>query len=303
MIFFRNNLEETTLGNDETKGIKEDENQTTSSNKTDIITKVSKETDNSTNGTNKTDNITNVTSKTDNITNGTNGTMQNATTEEKKNHSKNEETDKNQSISIKNDSRKPDNETRLTEELYFLNASDLVVKEEDLGPPLEDSEMKLLPKEEAEYLTQRQKMFDDGMDSAIHQRLIPIFRKGKLRKGQRNRAALTNPNSMWGNCQVPYTISNGYSKQDRAVIKSAMTQFAKETGINWVPKQSGNKDFVNIQPGTGCSSRVGKTGGAQPLTLGEMEFNKLGIEASAILDAHKLKIQGRGGSSSSCQNP
>jgi hypothetical protein len=108
---------------------------------------------------------------------------------------------------------------------------------------------------------------------------------------------------MWGNCQVPYTISNGYSKQDRAVIKSAMTQFAKETGINWVPKQSGNKDFVNIQPGTGCSSRVGKTGGAQPLTLGEMEFNKLGIEASAILDAHKLKIQGRGGSSSSCQNP
>ena len=48
-----------------------------------------------------------------------------------------------------------------------------------------------------------------------------------------------------------------------------MNQFAKETGINWVPKQAGNRDFVSIRRGSGCQSMVGKTGGAQQLSLGE----------------------------------
>ena len=128
-----------------------------------------------------------------------------------------------------------------------------------------------MPKEEAEYFAQRQKLVTDGMDSSNHQRLIPIFGRQKPKKGQRNRGALTNPNSKWGGCQVPYSIGNNYSPDERAVIKSAMSQFAKETGINWIPKQAGNKDYVNIQRGKGCSSDIGKTGGAQPLSLGKME--------------------------------
>jgi hypothetical protein len=50
-----------------------------------------------------------------------------------------------------------------------------------------------------------------------------------------------------------------------------MNQFAKETGINWVPRSAGNKDFVHIQDaGKGCNSQVGKAGGQQALNLGKI---------------------------------
>jgi hypothetical protein len=155
------------------------------------------------------------------------------------------------------------------EELYFLNKSEIVFNEDDIGPPLEDSEIKLLPEEEKDYLAQRQKMDEEVKDKSHYQKLIPIFSMGSSRKGPKNRAALTNPGSKWGNCQVPYSIGNSYSKQERAVIKGAMSQFAKETGINWVPRQQGAKDFVNIQRGSTCESMVGRTGGAQRMSLGE----------------------------------
>ena len=117
----------------------------------------------------------------------------------------------------------------------------------------------------------------DGMDSSSHQRLIPIFgmatgNKGARNRGARtrNRGALTNPNSKWSNCQVPYAISNGYSKQDRAIIQGAMNQFAKDTGIKWVPRTGNDKNFVNIRSGKGCQSMVGKRQqpGPQELSLG-----------------------------------
>jgi hypothetical protein len=68
-----------------------------------------------------------------------------------------------------------------------VNASDVVVKDKDLGPPLEDwiLNFKFLPKEEAEYLAQRQKLVTDGMDSSNHQRLIPIFGREKPKKGHK----------------------------------------------------------------------------------------------------------------------
>jgi hypothetical protein len=46
-----------------------------------------------------------------------------------------------------------------------------------------------------------------------------------------------------------------------------MTQFAKETGINWVDRKANSKDFVAIQKGKGCSSAVGRQGGPQILSL------------------------------------
>ncbi len=115
------------------------------------------------------------------------------------------------------------------------------------------------------------------MDSSSHQRLIPIFgtapvnEKSKNRGSRsRNRGALTNPNSKWSNCQVPYTISNEYSKQERAIIQGAMNQFAKDTGIKWVPRTGDDKNFVNIRRGKGCQSVVGKREqpGPQDLSLG-----------------------------------
>ena len=48
-----------------------------------------------------------------------------------------------------------------------------------------------------------------------------------------------------------------------------MNQFAKDTGIKFVPKTGQDPNFVNIQKQTGCSSQIGKTGGAQTLSLGK----------------------------------
>ena len=82
--------------------------------------------------------------------------------------------------------KKPsENISYIIEEIYFVNASDVIVKDKDLWPPLEDWEVKFLPKEEAEYLAQRQKLVTDGMDSSNHQRLIPIFGRQKPKKGHK----------------------------------------------------------------------------------------------------------------------
>ena len=169
------------------------------------------------------------------------------------------------------------------EELYFLNKSEIIFDEDDFGLPLEDSDIEFLPEEEKEYLVKRQKMKEEGKDNMHHQRLLSIFEMGSTKKGQTNRAATTNASKKWGNCQVPYTIGNNYSPEQRGVIKGAMNQFAKETGINWVPKNAGNKDFVHIQRGRGCSSHVGKSGGQQTMNLG-----KFSIKIHAITKEIKI---------------
>ena len=161
------------------------------------------------------------------------------------------------------------------EEFFFRNKSNLDFNEDEMGPPLEDSEVEFLPEEEKEYLVQRQKIGEEGRNNSHHQRLIPIFGMGSSKKGKTNRGALTDPSSKWGNCQIPYSIGKKYSKDERAVIKGAMSQFAKETGINWVPRTAGNKDFVSIRRENECSSAIGRMGGAQTLYLGEIIFRPL----------------------------
>jgi hypothetical protein len=165
-----------------------------------------------------------------------------------------------------------DNLTPFIEELYFLNKSEIVVDEDDYGPPLEDSDIDFLPEEEKAYLARRQKIREEGNNNTQHQRLVSIFGMERSKKGQKNRQAVTNPSLKWGNCQVPYTIGKNFSPKDRGTIQGAMNQFAKETGINWVPRKAGNKDFVHIQQGSGCSSNVGKTGGRQTMNLGKISI-------------------------------
>ena len=181
------------------------------------------------------------------------------------------------------DNQETGNSKPFVEELYFLNKSEIIFDEDDFGPPLEDSDIEFLPEEEKEYLVQRQKMKEEGKDNMHHQRLLSIFEVGSTKKGQTNRAATTDASKKWGNCQVPYTIGNKYSPEQRGVIKGAMNQFAKETGINWVPKNAGNKDFVHIQRGRGCSSHVGKSGGQQTMNLG-----KFSIKIHAITKEIKI---------------
>ncbi|XP_013876646.1 low choriolytic enzyme [Austrofundulus limnaeus] len=74
------------------------------------------------------------------------------------------------------------------------------------------------------------------------------------------------PKSNDGNVYVPYRISNQYSQRERDVIVRALNSFQASTCIRFRPRQS-ERDFVDIQSRSGCFSFIGRTGGAQVLSL------------------------------------
>uniref|UniRef100_A0AAY5EK24 Metalloendopeptidase n=2 Tax=Electrophorus electricus TaxID=8005 RepID=A0AAY5EK24_ELEEL len=69
-----------------------------------------------------------------------------------------------------------------------------------------------------------------------------------------------------GLVQVPYVVSTDFSSLDMDVIKNAMASFRKKTCIRFVPRTV-EPDYISIKSRDGCYSAVGKTGGAQVLSL------------------------------------
>ena len=107
------------------------------------------------------------------------------------------------------------------------------------------------------------------------------------------RNAIKNTYKLWPNGQVPYVISGKYSVSERGVINSAISEmgriryllastimntkfqtfcqiaclFIGFSCLKWKPRTY-EKDYVHILKDQGCYSRVGRTGGAQVLSLG-----------------------------------
>ena len=160
------------------------------------------------------------------------------------------------------------------EELELVDSSDFDIDPKSVAPPLEDSELDLLPKDFLSELQSKEESMDNSKKKN-RQRIVPVFGGSRNAMGSKNRGAKSDPRFKWSNCQVPFQISNEYSAEERAIIKSSMTQFTKETGIKWVNKDANTKDFVAIQKGRGCSSPVGRQGGAQILSLGNNYGNGL----------------------------
>ncbi|XP_041445755.1 embryonic protein UVS.2-like isoform X2 [Xenopus laevis] len=69
-----------------------------------------------------------------------------------------------------------------------------------------------------------------------------------------------------GIVNVPYTISTNFSAAEVSVIVDAMQDFALLTCVRFVPRTV-EPDYVKIINGPGCWSSVGKTVGAQELSL------------------------------------
>ncbi|GFY69515.1 zinc metalloproteinase nas-15 [Trichonephila inaurata madagascariensis] len=70
----------------------------------------------------------------------------------------------------------------------------------------------------------------------------------------------------WPNARVPYVIDyslGGYS----GLMNQAFQAYASSTCVRFVPRTN-ERDYIYIFPGQGCYSHVGKTGGQQPLSLG-----------------------------------
>lgn len=56
--------------------------------------------------------------------------------------------------------------------------------------------------------------------------------------------------------------------EERGVIAKAFSEYHKNTCIKFRPRTT-EVDYIHITKGNGCSSLVGRVGGAQPVTLGQ----------------------------------
>ncbi|XP_069993615.1 zinc metalloproteinase nas-4 isoform X2 [Penaeus vannamei] len=83
----------------------------------------------------------------------------------------------------------------------------------------------------------------------------------------RGRNAIISKDRRWPNAVIPYVISSSYSKSERSTIAAAMAEFHRSTCIRFVPRNA-EKDYIHILKGDGCYSSVGRTGGAQAVSVG-----------------------------------
>lgn len=89
----------------------------------------------------------------------------------------------------------------------------------------------------------------------------------------RFRNAIRNLNARWPSGTVYYSIDTTYPADVKATIVAAMREIESNTKhgstncIHFV-ERTNQHDFVYIQPHTGCHSKIGRSGGAQELSLG-----------------------------------
>ncbi|KAM9494102.1 hatching enzyme 1.2-like [Clarias gariepinus] len=87
----------------------------------------------------------------------------------------------------------------------------------------------------------------------------------------RNALVCTTNDCFWkkspnGLVEVPFTVSSDFSSSDLTIITSAMATFHSKTCIKFIPRTN-ETDYISIQNLNGCYSSVGKTGGAQVVSL------------------------------------
>ncbi|XP_042908155.1 astacin-like metalloprotease toxin 5 [Parasteatoda tepidariorum] len=84
-----------------------------------------------------------------------------------------------------------------------------------------------------------------------------------------DRSATIHPQQLWPNGVIPYVEDPGLKKTVfSSTLWAARTHIEKTTCIRF-KERTDEKDYLRIFPGQGCYSHVGRTGGAQPLSLGQ----------------------------------
>ncbi|GIY50828.1 zinc metalloproteinase nas-8 [Caerostris darwini] len=63
------------------------------------------------------------------------------------------------------------------------------------------------------------------------------------------------------------SLGNHADEKGRFLIAKAMLEFHKTSCIRFVPRTT-ETDYIEISPNGGCSSHIGRVGGAQSVTLG-----------------------------------
>lgn len=90
----------------------------------------------------------------------------------------------------------------------------------------------------------------------------------RYRVPSNSRAIAKKPKKfLWPNAIVPYVISSTFKSEHVRNIHRAMRTIERKTCVKFV-KRTSQRSFVNILYTGGCTSFVGRAGGAQKLTLG-----------------------------------
>lgn len=80
---------------------------------------------------------------------------------------------------------------------------------------------------------------------------------------------ISGQNFRWPNATVPYDIDPALPNQSR--VSDAIAHWEANTAVKFVLRTAANAaqypDYVHFRPGSGCSSWVGRQGGAQNITL------------------------------------
>lgn len=76
----------------------------------------------------------------------------------------------------------------------------------------------------------------------------------------------------WKDGIIPYTIESGHPKMRS--IMGAIQHIQEQTNLRLVPRTN-QGDYVTFVTGDGCSSRVGRSGGMQRITIGSCGFGSI----------------------------
>lgn len=82
-----------------------------------------------------------------------------------------------------------------------------------------------------------------------------------------SRNAIIKETQKWPGGIVPYIVSTQFNPLERSVLARAFLEYQRLTCIKFLPRTT-ETDYIHIMKGNGCSSHVGKTGGEQPVILG-----------------------------------
>ncbi|GFQ79744.1 zinc metalloproteinase nas-15, partial [Trichonephila clavata] len=107
-----------------------------------------------------------------------------------------------------------------------------------------------------------------------------------LRNGTlfQDRFATKHKSLRWPKGIVTYTLDEIYSESEKALLRSAMDEFEKQTCIKWVERTE-EDNYVEIYSEMGCWSELGRVGGVQSLSLESPVCMKKGVIMHELMHA------------------
>ncbi|KTF79618.1 hypothetical protein cypCar_00030794 [Cyprinus carpio] len=151
---------------------------------------------------------------------------------------------------------------------------------------------------------QRRSYFDDidektpiAMEKIIdvndYQGVISVegtnLREGDIAVSSRSQKNCFARSCLWtksidGKVYIAYSVSHVYSEEDVENIKKGMKLIEHDTCVRFVPRTH-QRDYLDIQPKTGCWSYLGARGGRQTISLQTPECTGSGVTVHELMHA------------------